>query len=256
MSAPAEAEFARLQRAFAAYLRDPQHVAPPTGLEPRGLGVYRHAVYANIERFMRDNYPRVRAVMDDAAWHAMVRDYLIRHEARASAFVDLPAEFLDYLEHQCETRPSLPFLYELAHFDWLETLVGADPRPVSLAGIDRDGDLIAGVPIANPVMVMHSYRFPVHAIDGDYRPLVPPPQPTRIAAFRDVGHEYGFLDLNPAAARLLELIMDGRGRSGRQIFETIAAELNSPDVAALIEAGGTILARMLARDVILGSKRP
>ena len=50
--------------------------------------------------------------------------------------------------------------------------------------------------------------------------------------------------------------MEGRGRSGRQIFETIAAELNTPDVAALIEAGGTILARMRARDVILGSMRP
>jgi hypothetical protein len=91
-----------LQRAFAAHLRDPEQVAPPGEHDPRRLDVYRYAVYANIERFMRDNYPRVRAVMNDAEWHAMVRDYLVRHVARASAFVDLPKEFLAYLEHERE----------------------------------------------------------------------------------------------------------------------------------------------------------
>jgi hypothetical protein len=255
VSAPQEAQFARLQRAFAAHLRDPEQVAPPGEHDPRRLDVYRYAVYANIERFMRDNYPRVRAVMNDAEWHAMVRDYLVRHVARASAFVDLPKEFLAYLEHEREPDARLPFLFELAHFDWLETLVGADPRRVDHDGIDRDGDLIAGVPVANPVMVMHCYRYPVHAINAEYLPLEPPAQPTRIAAFRDTGHEYGFLDLNAASARLLELIMLGEARSGREIFATVAAELGSPDVAGLIEAGGTILARMLARDVILGARR-
>lgn len=255
MSIPAEAEFARLQREFAAYLRDPAHLAPPRQHEERRLAVYRYAVYANIERFMRDNYPRVRAVMDETPWQAMLRDYLVRHVSRATAFVDLPQEFLNYLEHQRDLPPALPFLYELAHFEWLETLVGADPRQLNLDEVDRDGDLIAGVPVANPVMVMQTYRFPVHAINADYRPLAPPAQPTRIAAFRDTHAEYGFLDLNAAAARVLELIMAGEARSGREIFETVAAELGTADVAALIEAGATILARMIARDVILGTAR-
>ncbi len=254
-AAPAEAEFARLQRDFAAYLRDPERRAPPGQYDERRLAVYRHAVYANIECFMGDNYPRVRAVMDATQWHAMVRDYLVRHVSRATAFVDLPKEFLAYLKHERHADPTLPFLYELAHFDWLETLVGADPRHLNLDEIDRAGDLIAGLPVANPIMVLETYRFPVHAINADYCPLEPPAQPTRIAAFRDTHAEYGFLDLNAASARLLELIMAGEARSGREIFETVAAELGTADVAALIEAGGTILARMIARDVILGSAR-
>lgn len=255
MNVPADAEFARLQRAFAAHLRDPEHVAMPGNHDPRRMGVYRHAVYANIERFMHDNYPRVRAVMDDGEWHAMVRDYVVRHVSRATAFVDLPKEFLAYLEHTRAPDPARPFLFELAHFDWLETLVGADPRRVDVDGIDRAGDLISGVPVANPVMVMHCYRYPVHAINDEFRPLEAPAQPTRIAAFRDTQHEYGFLDLNAAAARLLELIMAGAGRTGRDIFATVAAELGTADVAGLIEAGATILERMLARDVILGTRR-
>jgi hypothetical protein len=255
MSAARGADFASLQRQFADYLRDPDNIAPPGRHDERRLGVYRHAVYANIERFMRDNYPRARAVMDEPQWTAMVRDYLVRHVSRATAFVDLPKEFLAYLQHECAADAERPYLYELAHFDWLETLVGADPRRLALDGIDREGDLITGVPVANPIMVMQTYRFPVHAIDGDYRPLAPPAQSTCIAAFRDSRHEYGFLDLNPAAARLLELIMAGDGRRGHEIFATIAAELGNPNVAALVEAGGTILARMHARDVILGTAR-
>ena len=253
MSAPVEAEFVRLQRAFAAYLRDPEGVAPPGAHDERRLAVYRHAVYANIERFMADNYPRVRAVMGDSQWHAMVRDYLLRHPSRATAFVDLPQEFLAYLAHGHQVDDSLPFLFELAHFDSLETRLGADPRRLSRAGVDREGDLIEGVPVANPIMVLQCYRFPVHAIDPDYLPLAAPAQTTRIAAFRDGQNEYGFLDLNPAAARLLELIMLGDGRMGREIFAQVAAELEQTNVASLISAGGTILARMLARDVILGS---
>ena len=255
MSAPAEAEFMRLQRAFAAHLRDPEQVAAPGGHEARRLDVYRQAVYANIERFMRDNYPRVRAVMSEAQWQAMLRDYLIRHVAHATAFVDLPQEFLAYLEHEWRADPRLPFLYELAHFDWLETVLGADPRTLALDAIDRDGDLIAGVPVANPVMRIVSYRYPVHAIDADYQPLTAPALVTRIAAFRDRAYAYGFLDLNGPAARLLELIVAGEGRSGREIFAVVAAELGSRDPAALVEAGGTILARMHARDVILGTAR-
>lgn len=253
MNPPAEAQLLAIQRAFAAYLRDPEQAVPPGAHEARRLDVYRTAVYANIEGFMRDNYPRVRAVMNDPQWHAMVRDYLLRHRARAAAFVDLPREFLAYLEHTFEAPASLPFLAEVAHFDWLESLLGADPRCLRREGIDHHGDLLTGVPVANPIMVMQRYRFPVHAIGSAYLPEVAPAQTTVIAAFRDTQHEYGFLDLNPAAARLLELIMLGEGLTGREIFSRIATELGQADLAGLIEAGGTILARMLARDVILGS---
>ena len=97
--------------------------------------------------------------------------------------------------------------------------------------------------------------FPVHTIDPNYLPLAASAQTTRIAAFRDGQNDYGFLDLNPAAARLLELIMLGDGLTGREIFARVAAELEQTNVAGLIQAGSTILARMLARDVILGSAR-
>ena len=247
-------EFARLQHALAAHLRDPRS-PPPPGIEDRRLEIYRHAVFAGIDGFMRDNYPRVLAAMDAGPWRAMVRDYLVRHVARATAFVDLPREFLDYLEREAVADPARPFLYELAHFDWLETLIGADARTLELEQIDRDGDLLAGVPVANPIMCLVRYRFPVHVIGADYQPVDAPAATTHIAAFRATDNEYGFLDLSAPAARLLELIMVGTRATGRALVAQVADEIGRCDIAALVAAAGTILARMQARDVILGTAR-
>lgn len=250
-----EPEFMQLQRAFAAHLRDPAACPAPGQHESRRLDIYRHAVYFNVERFLRDNYPRVQRIMEEQAWSALVRDYLNRHIARANAFVDVPCEFLHYLEHERIAEDDPPFMVELAHFDWLETLVGADERQLDLTGIDPHGDLLAGVPCANPIMVLVTYRFPVHVIEPDYRPSAPPASATRIAAFRDPQNRYGFLDLNPAAARLLEWVIEGRGLSGDELIVAIGAELGLDDSAALHSAGGTILARMRERGAILGASR-
>ena len=250
----AEPEFIRLQRAFTRHLRDPDNVPAPGAHEARRMAIYRHAIYANVAGFMGDNYPRVRAIMSDERWAAMLRDYIIRHVSTTSAFVELPREFLAYLEHERDDPYDPPFLYELAHFDWLETLVGADRRVVELGGIDTAGDLLDGRPVLNPTLRVVSYRYPVHAIDVDFQPTEPPAQATCIAAFRDTGKHYNFLDLNPAAARLLELLRDARTASGRAALERIAAELGHADLGQLVAAGSTILERMRARGALLGTR--
>jgi hypothetical protein len=250
----ADPEFICVQRAFARHLRAPQSYPEPPGHAARRLDIYRYAVYANVERFMRDNYPRLRAIMAADEWEALVRDYLARHVARASAFVDLPREFLLYLESGAWSAPTRPYLAELAHFDWLETALGADLRCIDITAIDRDGDLLRQVPVANPIMVLTTYRFPVHAISVDYQPQTAPIEPTRIAAYRGLDHEFAFLDLNAASARLLELVIANGGRTGGELIETIAAELGRADLSALREAGSTIFSRMRARDAILGTR--
>ena len=249
-----EPEFVRLQRALTQYLRDPETLMPPPGHEERRLTIYRHAIFANLDGFMTDNYPRVRDVTDETRWNAMLRDYLIRHVSTSTAFIDLPLEFLDYLERERDEPTDPAFLHELAHFDWLETLISADERRIDLTDIDRDGDLINGVPVANPILRVAAYRYPVHVIGPEYQPPEAPQEPTRIAAFRDLDNRYGFLDLSNASARLLELIVEAKGLTGREIFEAVAREMGQTDGSALITAGRSILSRMRDRAVILGTR--
>ncbi|MEX2480542.1 MAG: putative DNA-binding domain-containing protein [Gammaproteobacteria bacterium] len=247
-----EPHFVNLQREFARHLRDPDRIPVPGTHDERRMAVYRNAIYSNVARFMADNYPRVRAVMNDLRWQAMVRDYIIRHVSRTGIFVELPLEFLRYLETERCDPEDPPFLYELAHFDWLETLVGADPRVLSFDDVVRDGDLLADVPVVNPTLRLHTYAYPVHAITAEFQPRLAPAQATRIAAFRDPDNLYGFLDLSPAAAGLIEAIQDNRGLNGQQILTRMAATCGYGDSTAFVAAGSTILARMHARGALLG----
>lgn len=245
--------FVHLQREFTRHLRDPGRVPVPGTHDERRMAVYRNAVYSNVARFMADNYPRVRAVMNDQRWQAMLRDYIIRHISRTGVFVELPLEFLDYLETERSDPEDPPFLCELAHFDWLETLVGADPQVLSFDDIVREGDLLAGIPVVNPTLRLQTYAYPVHAITAEFQPREAPAQATRIAAFRDPDNLYCFLDLSPAAADLLEAIQDNRGLNGQQILTRMAAACGYSDSTAFIAAGSTILARMHARGALLGA---
>ena len=250
-------DFIRLQREFCSYLRDPEQHAPPAEIEDRRLAIYRHAIFSNVEGLLKDNYPRVKAVLSDEDWQRLVRHYIIHHESLASAFVDVPEEFLHYLDSS-NVFAGLPgFVRELAHFDWLETLVGADIREIDDVSAERGDDLLSAIPVVNPLLRIVVYQYPVHAISQEYRPQEPPPQPTYIAAFRDRSNRYGFLDINALTARLLELMQANKTETGGALFGRLADEFSFQDTEALINAAQPILSRMLERDVILGiQERP
>ena len=252
---PDQPTFVELQHAFTRHLRDPANVPAPGAHEERRLAIYRYAVRANVARFMADNYPRVRAVMCDRRWEAMLHDYIVRHVSGSNVFAELPLEFLAYLEHERDDRDDPPFLLELAHFDWLETLVGVDVQVLDFTGIDCQGDLLAGIPVVNPTLRLVSYAYPVHAITAAFQPCAAPAQATRIAAFRDPANRYGFLDLNPTAAELIERLHEHQRHSGRAVLTAMGRARRYPDLAAFIDAGATILSRMHASGALLGTLR-
>ena len=246
-----EPHFISLQRAFTRHLRDPANVPAPPLPEPR-LAVYRNAVFLNIERFMRDNFPRVAAAFEPEAWTALVRDYLIRHRSDTPLFVELLQEFLHYLAHEREGAEDPPWLLEVAHFDWLENAIAADERvvPPRQAGPIE----LLDTPLQlNPVHQMVRYRFPVQAIGVDYRPQEAPLQPTLLLAFRDLDEEFAVLDLNAVAVQLFEGVREGR--TARLVMMDIAARLGHPDPDQVLAGGLALLERWAARGLVLGHAR-
>ena len=248
-----EPEFKRLQRAFARHLRDPATCEAPVRQETRRLAIYENAIYANVAGLMTDNYPRIRALFSDDDWQGLMRDYVIRHVSRTSAFVDLPLEFLAYLRHQRKEKNDPDFLYELAHFDWVETLVGADRVSLDDYRFERDGDLLSGIPLVNPTVRVLRYDFPVHAISPDFQPDTAPAAPTWIAAFRDPDQRYGFLDLSLAAQRLLYDLALNTRRTGHGVLTALARDFGAADVEAFVDAGIAIMQRMQTRGAVLGT---
>src|SRR6185295_17370724 len=107
--------FQRLQYRFAAHLRNPRRHAPPPGIERRRLKVYAELFYNNVEGFLSNAFPVLRAITPDARWHAMARDFFERHESHQPLFHRIAEEFLRYLERERgRVAGDPPFLRELA----------------------------------------------------------------------------------------------------------------------------------------------
>jgi uncharacterized protein len=248
-------EFKRVQYAFAAHLRDPaRHPAPPD-VEDRRMKIYRELFYNNVEGFIAGAFPVLRSLYDDAAWHRMLRDYFARHRAHTPFFHRIAEEFLQYLQDERAPQPEdPPFLLELAHYEWVELALSVSEEDINTAGIDPDGDLLDGVPMLSPLAWTLAYRYPVHRLSPAFRPTEPPAQPTYIVVYRDRSDIVGFLEINAVTARLLQLLEQQPGRSGREQLHAVAAELGHPRPEVVIEGGREMLEGLRRRDIILGTR--
>ena len=220
------------------------------------MAIYRELFFNNLYKLLGSTFPVLKKLYGADGWRRLVRAFMVRHQASTPYFLEIPKEFIDFLQNEYEAEASDPaFLVELAHYEWAELAlsVAGDELP---ADVDPEGDLLDGVPVKSPLAWSLSYRFPVHRIDESFRPEAPGEQPTFLVVYRDADDELGFMELNPVTARLLELVDDNpEGRSGRGLIERLAREISYPDPAALIAHGGGVLTDMRAAGILLGTRR-
>lgn len=252
-------EFQRRQSAFAAHIRDPQHVAHPTDVPEPRMAVYRELIYNNLDSFLADTLPVLHSLLDTEHWHALIRDFLIKHRAHSPYFLDIPREFLSYLdEHRREHPDDPPFLRELAHYEWVELALSVHDAAINLDGIDRDGDPLAGHPVLSPHAWPLQYAFPVHRIGQDFQPAEAPGTPTFLLAYRDAEDNVRFLELNPVSARLIGLLAEHAGDdsyTGRQALDIIVRELQHPQPEQVVAHGAELLHDWRIRGILLGISR-
>jgi hypothetical protein len=246
--------FQRLQYRFAAHLRDPRRNAAPPGIERRRLKIYTELFYNNVEGFLSSAFPVLRRITPDARWHAMARDFFARHESHQPLFHKIAEEFLRYLgRRRGRVKGDVPFLRELAHYEWVELALSVAPAPPPAELADVGGDLMQGVPVVSKVAWVLTYQFPVHRIGPEFQPKAPGAQPTHLIVYRTAADEVKFMEANAITARLLQL-MAARRSSGRQLLLRIARELRHPQPELIVAQGEALLADLRARDILLGTR--
>jgi hypothetical protein len=243
-----------LQQAFAAHLRDPEHVPAPADIEPRRMAVYAELFFNNVEGLLSANFPVIRSLYAHAEWRALVRAFFRDHRCHTPLFTEIAREFIRWLETRSESGAAdPPFLVELAHYEWSELAVSLDESDIASIAHDPDGDVVDGVPIVSPVARVLAYRFPVHRISADFRPGAPPAQPTLILLTRDRGDELHFLEIDPLTALLFERLGRNSAMSGRACLDALLEELGRDDENAR-SSGLAILRRLRDRDALLGTR--
>jgi len=244
--------FEDVQRRFTAHMRDPDGAPPPEAIEDRRLEIYRGLLFRNVEGFLSNYFPVLKRILGDAAWQALAREYFARHRAATPYFPKMAREFVHYLDRRTPAQGDPPFMRELAYYEWLEAEVLIDVQDLPESGCDPEGDLLAGIPVANPVMRVEAFTWPVHRLSPDFTPEHPPSEPTYLAVYRNSDDRVRFMHLNPVSARLLSLVLEGRGRTGTECLKLIARELDHPDPDVVVEGGRAAFAQMRTAEVLIG----
>ena len=237
--------FQAVQRDFAAFIRDPDGQALPTGIEERRMHLYARLFYNNIESALTRTYRVFRSITDDGDWHVLVRGFMRRHRTETPYYLRLPEEFLEYLA--AGPDGSLPpFALELCHYEWAKRALDLAPD----ADCDFDDEPIAMddaidlSPLAWPLR----YAYPVQRIGADFRPAAPPPDHTYLIVCRNRHDRVRVVSSNAVTIRLLELLR--QGNDCRSCFEIIAGETGL-SLAPVAQSGLTVLNQLHRQDVIV-----
>ncbi len=248
-------EFQKVQREFAAHIRDPKTNPAPKDIEDRRMGIYRELFFNNVASFIETSFPVLHSILDADHWETMVRDYFAHHKAETPYFHEMAQEFLTYLKAERNNTSDPSFMLELAHYEWVELALSISDEKIDWEDINADGDLLNGTPVISPLAWPLSYSYDVQHISPDYIPDTPLQQPTHIVVYRDNNDNVGFLELNPVTARLLYLFPEGSRLSGQQALEQIAQEMQHPDPSVVINGGLEALQELKRRDIILGTRK-
>lgn len=248
------------QDALAAYIRDPDHVAPPEGIEARRLKIYRELFFNNVEGLLAGNFPVIRRIYGEARWRELVRAFYRDHGSRTPLFTEIAREFLRWLESGAVTDAPA-WLCELAHYEWIELALQiseASDDDIALApvgvGDDAKQALLDGIPALSPLAWPLAYAWPVHRLGPDDQPDAAPPQPTLLLVHREASGKVAFHVLNPLTYRLLQRLDDAPALSGRAQLEALATEAQRSDVDAFVAEGVGMLLHWHDKRIVLGTR--
>lgn len=250
--------FQKTQYAFAAHIRDPEHAAAPEGIEDRRMEIYRSLFFNNLSNLLAGMFPVLRKIHTASQWQAFIRQFMQQHRAETPYFLQLPREFLDFLQTEyVKQADDYPFLVELAHYEYVEIALSISEAQNDLTGIDPDGDVLENIPVRSELAWVYGYTWPVHRISADFLPDEPGSQNQFIALYRNSDDKVRFLELNPLTARLLELIEHNDSQAtGETLLRGLAAEIDYPDTDALLEHGRQALEEMRQLEILTGTRTP
>ncbi len=242
---------AELQQAFAAYIRDPEHNPPPADLDGRRMKLYRELFFNTIQGFLAANFPVLRQITRDEAWHELARDFFARHKSQSPYFSDIAEEFLDYLQNErspCPNDP--PFLLELAHYEWVELALAIAEGEAPPQDAELQDDPLAHFITLSELAWPLAYRFPVHHLSPAFQPQEPGATPSHLVVYRDRDDEVRFLEINRVTYRLLQIIDENAPCRAEGVLRQIATEMRHPAPETVIRGGVEILQGLIARGII------
>ncbi|WDG53684.1 DNA-binding domain-containing protein [Pseudomonas chlororaphis] len=239
------------QQALTAYLRDPEHRAPPAGMDRARVEIYRELVFENLHSLLSGTFPVLRSVLGETDWRRLLRVFLREHRCATPKFGEIAGEFVAWMAStpaglQDGSWPA--FMVELSHYEWIEMALQqteAEPLPVS------DPERLLTQPLRlSPLAWPLAYAWPVQRLGPTWRPSEPGAAPTLLLIHRDAGYRVRFCELSPLAWRLLERIEAFPQLHGRAQLQGLALEAGIDDLDTFLANGQSLLRQLHGQGAI------
>jgi hypothetical protein len=239
--------FQEHQSAFAAYIRNPDHHPVPEGACHERMAIYRELFFNNITGFLTANFPVLHRLMDDEAWRRLSQDFFSQHLCHTPHFSEISEEFLSYLQHERQCVEDLPFMVELAHYEWIEMALSiAHGVTTPFAGSLKE------IPLQlSPLACVLAYQFPVHRISPEFLPTTVPEQATFLVVYRDEDENVQFLEITPLTYQLLQLLQAQPEQLARVYLKQLATLFPAINEEVLNQSGEEILTQLAMRGVVI-----
>lgn len=241
---------------FAAHIRDPDNSPPPENIEDRRMGIYRNLFFSNVTGFLSSTFPVLMSLYEEDDWLELARSFYALHRCQSPYFLEISREFIDYLQTEHTMRDiDPPFMFELAHYEWIELALSISQETPDLQQIDTAAALLDGHPVMSPLAWLMTYSWPVHQIRPDFRPEQPAEQAVCIIVYRDNDDDVQFTEINPVTAKLLQQLEQDEKATGTDVLKEIARELGVTDAGPILQSGLEILEGLKQKGIILGTTR-
>lgn len=257
--------FQRIQHDFAGHIKDPTNTVKPADVDDRHMTVYRDLFFKNIMSFLDGAFPVLAEIIGTKRWQEIGREFFSCHENTSPYFLEISQEFLKFLEEEFEPQAHDPkYMYELAHYEWLELFVAVEPeariKGKVEAQVDSASELSASeqnvehsVFILSPVVEGFLYSYPVHQISVE-QPEVEE-KPTALIVYRGRDEDVHFVETNPFTLQLLALLKEGvesevQQPTGGEVLQSLLAKMNMNDNQAAYQGGLDTLKQWLSLGII------
>ncbi|KDN96649.1 hypothetical protein EI16_10385 [Hydrogenovibrio marinus] len=244
-----------MQRAFSSHIRDPEHiqyditnVAGALPIEERRLKLYESLFFNNVYEIFTNQFPVLFSLLGEARWESLIREYMVKHRATTPLFHELGQEFLLFLQSEYEPQSSdPPFLFELAHYEWVEVALAVAPEigffnnPQFKPSLDTCYELS---PVAWPL----SYEWPVNQISVDFIPEVPT-EVTTLLVYRDSEDKVQFITLSPSLYHLIVRLDEQEDLTFKELLMSLS-ESTGQSLDALMSFAEPVLDMFYAKGII------
>lgn len=215
--------FQQLQQQLAGFIRSDGASPAPDDIALERQAIYRELFATNIRNLLATTFPVTARVLTSPRWRSLTRDFYRDHVCTTPYFSRVSEAFLEYLRARANdavAHQDPPWLYELAHYEWLELAVdvAADDDGERWNG-DHDADALdawLSDGCVRPATCARAgvYHYPVHMIAPDN--ATPAPALTTLLVFRDDSDKVRFLHTSPFTLALFERLQSNALREPEQ----------------------------------------